>query len=412
MNNKPQDLAESARLDKQKQKPALPHYWPKSGIVLLFSGSLIFQTVQIGIYPILITQLMANNSVENSLIGVFLAVSWMAVLLCGPAVPGFIRKFGFARANQLATLLTISGFVCVVISSILPIIFISALFMGLGLIIRWIACDTLVVAMSDTGSRGKTIGLHEALMGLGIALGPLFFTLLELDKIAIAAIALSIAGQSALSMAGTGNAAYHDNSGVDARRNFPYRLIAAALAAAFVAGFIENAAISLFPLHFAGFGFTLSTSAVLVSAFGFGGTLLQPPLGYLSDRKGYAFAQNLCIAIIVLACLTAIIFSRNFVILYAALFFLGAAAGGLNTLAVIEAGITLKSSHIPAAMTAIAIFYTIGSIFGPIGAGVVLELLANRGMLVLFAASGLILAVVIGILHKNARRGFKPARES
>jgi MFS family permease len=377
----------------------------RAALPLLFSGSLVFQTLQIGVYPILITQLMAGNGVDSHRIGVLLAVSWISVLLFGPLVPRMINRFGYSRSNFAATMLTVLAFVIVAVSASLPAIFAASVSMGLGLIVRWIACDTLVVELSRPTARGKTIGLHEALMGLGIGLGPLFFALFELRTIALLAVGLSAAGQIAFHVAGIGRMAHRMAEKAAPAQPFAMRLMAAALAAAFIAGVIENSAIALFPLHMANFGFPLTASAVLVSAFGFGGTLLQPPLGYLSDRRGYAFAQYVCIVAILVSCAAAAMFATSFLVLYPSLFILGAAAGGLNTLAVIEAGSTLDSRQVPAAMTAIAIFYTIGSISGPVASGVVLDLAANRGLLVLFAFAGLALAVTMPLLHGRTGAG-------
>ena len=62
-------------------------------IILIFTGSLLFQTVQIGAYPILISQILTNKSVDSAIIGIFVAMSWVPVLLVGPLVPRFIRIF-------------------------------------------------------------------------------------------------------------------------------------------------------------------------------------------------------------------------------------------------------------------------------------------------------------------------------
>lgn len=52
-------------------------------------------------------------------------------------------------------------------------IFLLNFVLGIGLILRWIACDTWIVAVAKKDERGRAIGVHETLMGLGIAVGPL-----------------------------------------------------------------------------------------------------------------------------------------------------------------------------------------------------------------------------------------------
>ena len=55
--------------------------------------------------------------------------------------------------------------------------FILNLLAGLGLIVRWVTCDTWIVTIAPVEARGRAIGMHETLMGLGIALGPLLLSL-------------------------------------------------------------------------------------------------------------------------------------------------------------------------------------------------------------------------------------------
>ena len=364
-------------------------------IILIFTGSLLFQIVQIGTYPILISQILVNKSVDSGIIGIFVAISWIPVLVFGPLVPRIIRIFGYDFTNFAAFVLTAVCFACLLAFDDPIALLFSATCLGTGLILRWISCDALIVHLSNVRTRGRTIGLHEALMGLGIGLGPLMFVVPDLATIAAICLALSIVGQIAFYFADTSSAISEDDAREQKRQWFFLKAILVALAAAAIAGFIENSAIALFPLHFDNFGYSLAASAVLVSSFGFGGTLLQPPLGHLADKKSYKFAQSICVAAIVFSCAVIMIFPSIFAVMIIALFILGGAAGGLNTLAVIEAGQTLDRSKVPVAMTAIAMLYPLGSIAGPITSGAVLDILAYNGMVVLFCIAGLALGAIV-----------------
>lgn len=369
-------------------------------ISALFVGSLFFQVIQVGVYPILLSQIMSSDNYGSSIIGILVSISWISVFVAGPFVPAFIRRAGYRISTVLAFLLTACSLCLLLWSQHLAVLIVSSSLMGAGLILRWISCDTLLVEKSTFDSRGKIIGWHEALMGLGIGLGPLFFFYFDLRTVAWICVALAVAGQMAFQIADM-NAETAETTDTETRpRTSVYRLIAIALAAAFVAGFIESSSIALFPLHFENFGYTLASSAVLVSAFGFGGTLLQPPLGYLSDKKGYAFSQILCLSIVTAGCIIVALVPENVVIMFCALFFIGGAAGGLNTLAVIEAAQTLEGPHVPVAMTAIAMLYTLGGVGGPIAAGATLEMANNLGMIVLFGGVAAMLCTYLLANHR------------
>jgi MFS family permease len=368
-------------------------------IALIFSGSLIFQIVQIGSYPILISQLLAQDGVTTVVIGWLLAISWIAVFALGPFVPRIVHSLGYRLVNWVATGFSLAALALLLATSQVFAIFVSAVLMGVGLILRWINLDTLVVHASSEAERGRVIGFHEALMGFGIALGPLLFLIPDLRLVTLVSIALLAIAQLSFTLASMPTDGGIEEEATEGKRGkwngFAPKTIAVALAAAFVAGYVENSSVALFPLHFEAFGYPLSASAILVSAFGFGGTLLQPPLGHLADRRGYVFAQSVCVAGIVASCIAIVALEQHQYALLPALFILGAAGGGLNTLAVIEAGKTLGMHHMPAAMTAIAMAYTVGSIGGPIVSGAVMPMFAHNGMVILFGGIALALGAYI-----------------
>ena len=363
-------------------------------ILFTFTGSLIFQILQIAAYPIVLAQRLHSQAYENTLIGAFVSVSWIVMLVASPFVPRIVRVAGYLHANTISFVLTVASFLIILQTVDAFWIFISAVLMGFALIIRWINCDTLVVNLSRPEMRGKAIGFHEALMGLGIGLGPLLFIANNLTTVIEICIGLAVIGQMFFFMTNLGED-QHVKDVEEKGKGFTHSLILVALIAAFVAGLIENSAIAFLPLHFGNAGYELAVSAVFVSSFGFGGTILQPPLGWLADRYSYAFAQGLCAAVLIVSCVIVFVFSTVPVIIFTAVFFLGGAAGGLNTLAVIEAGKSLSMKQMPVAMTAIAVTYTVGSIVGPLISGSVLELFDNTGMIVFFGAASLLFGLVL-----------------
>lgn len=377
---------------------------PVGGIAALFAGSLLFQIVQVGAFPILISQLLSIAGADSFTIGVFVAISWVAVFVAGPFVPRLIATLGSRKANLLAFVFTMVGLVLLLLPTSLTSVFASSIAIGLGLIVRWINCDTLVVHLSKYHARGRTIGLHEALMGLGIGLGPLLFVLPNLSAVIWVCVGIVLVGQ--IAFLATNTAASDEvmaaGFGIGNKR-FLLRALLMALFAALIAGFIENSSIALLPLYFESVNFSLGTSAVLVSSFGFGGTLLQPALGYLADRCSYLFAQMVCVLVIIASVAVVYMFTDVFFTSFAALFFLGGAAGGLNTLAVIEAGKSQSNTQIPAAMTAIAMLYTLGSIIGPVASGAVLDLMQGQGMMVLFIFTGTLLGGGLLLNHRRIR---------
>jgi len=231
-------------------------------------------------------------------------------------------------------------------------------------------------------------------------LGPLFFVLLPLHAVPLACIGFALAALVVFQAVECPPPARATAETEHSDRRALVRLLAPALLAAFVAGAVESAGIALFPVHFQYLGFSLSQAAILVTAFGLGGTLLQPPLGTVADRSGYRPAHGLCILVVVGSGLVLVAFPGNLEVTAAAIFMLGGAAGGFNTLAVIEAGTRMGSADIPAAMTAIAMAYTVGGVAGPVVSGAVLGVASNQGMVWLFV----LMALVLGLLMFGGAR--------
>lgn len=149
-----------------------------------------------------------------------------------------------------------------------------------------------------------------------------------------------------------------------------FSIIPTALCGAFIAGFSETSSVSLLASYSPSAIYLLTAATLLISTFGIGGTLLQLPIGWMADRSSYKVGRLVCGLILLLGTL-AIPFSQPLPWLATILVFLwGGAIGGMNTLAVIEAGDRVGEQQVSAAMTAIAMFYTLGSVLGPIATGV------------------------------------------
>ncbi len=157
---------------------------------------------------------------DSVIIGIFVAISWVPVLLVGPLVPRIIRNFGYGFTNFAAFVLTAACFASLLVFDNPIALIFSATCIGIGLIVRWISCDALIVQLSEPATRGRTIGLHEALMGLGIGLGPLMFIVPDLATVTTICLGLTIAGQVAFYFADTSSVTMAEGTREPHRRWF------------------------------------------------------------------------------------------------------------------------------------------------------------------------------------------------
>jgi MFS family permease len=161
-----------------------------------------------------------------------------------------------------------------------------------------------------------------------------------------------------------------------------FRLLPIAMLGTFIAGYVETSSISVFAVYVTGFGHDAVVATLLVSAFGLGGTLLQVPVGWVADRIGPHHGHRLCAATILAGSLIIPAILVQPWLAAAMLFLWGGAVGGMNTLAVLEAGTAVSGHDLAAAMTSVAFCYTVGSLAGPTISGTFMQYLSADGLMI------------------------------
>lgn len=358
--------------------------------------SALSQIVQIGTVTPLLSLSLERQGVEPAKIGVIVSASWLAILLLYKWVPRLLAYQGLVRTNILSAVLTIAALIGMTLTTHLVLIFSLNVLLGIGLILRWIACDTWIVAVASKDERGRAIGVHETLMGLGIAVGPLLLIVFGVGSAApyyACAVMVLMSGALALTLKTYDT---QPKTPVEKRHGKMFRVIPTALCAAFIAGFSETSSVSFLAGYSLSAGYLLTAATLLISVFGIGGTALQLPIGWLADRSSYKVGQLVCSLILLLGTL-AIPLSQPLPWLAAIIVFLwGGAIGGMNTLAVIEAGGRVGEHQVSTAMTSIEIFYTLGSVLGPIATGALVSYISEQGLMISVGAVGaLFIAMVL-----------------
>lgn len=365
----------------------------KNRFIIILIASFLSQIVQVGVFPLFLAQKLDAIGVSLSVIGWFLSIQWIAVLVIAPFVPTLGHRLGLMNLNKASGMLTVLGLLCLLSDNLL-LAMIASVLTGSGLILRWVACDTLIVKLSNQNNVGRMIGVHETLMGFGIAVGPLLFAISVLDHVFFAALIIALLSTFVFFLCVNELKAAVNRRYISFKKtDFLFFKIVFLLA--LIGGFIETASVALFPFYFEIDGFSIQQSAWFVSAFGLGGTLLQLPLGFLVDKIGYRYAQ-LCACCAGILGIIGLFFSpASFFIIYIILFLFGGAVGAFNTLAVIQAGAQVSRNKSASAMTYIAMSYTAGSIFGPIVTANVLSAFAGDVLLLVYAVIILLISILI-----------------
>lgn len=341
-------------------------------IMAINIASLLAQIVQIGTIAPTLSLFLDDIGATKFQIGLVIAASWLAILLVYKWVPQTISKLGAVNAMLLSTVISVFAVFGMVFSSSVMVLFVLNFILGLGLIVRWVVCDTWLLMLSAKSNRGKVIGTHETLMGLGIAIGPLIIAFTNNDKLDILYISIGLLVLSALITLIIKSAnSYPATPKKQYDKNIT-PLIIIPLVAAGVAGVIETSMISFLPLMYISLGIAAYIATILLSSFGFGGALLQIPIGWLADKTTVQLALVITCLLAVITIIALPFLGTNF-LTYAVLFVCGGCISGLNTLAVLEASQQVQDTQLSTSMMLIALVYTVGSIIGPIVTGAVVN---------------------------------------
>jgi MFS family permease len=350
--------------------------------------SFFSQVVQIGTVPALLALRLNEAQYSSVVVGIVAAAPWIAILLMGQWTPVALRRYGFVATNWIALTMSMLSLMGTMFATSPPVLFAVNFVLGIALILRWVACDTWVVAVAPECLRGRAIGTHETLMGCGIAAGPLVIAFAGATTALpiLCCMGMLVLSGTALSMLQESDG--HPEIPMKTHRLAVVRVLPTALMAGFLAGFIETSSISFLPVFGARGLFALGATTVL-TGFGAGGTLLQVPLGWLADKAGFRVAQLITASVIGAGALALPYVAQHSILLLALLFIWGGAAGGMNTLAVVEAGYRSENAGVSTAMMAIALAYTVGSVSGPVLTGLIILKLPEAGFAVTMGAAAL-----------------------
>lgn len=360
-------------------------------LVLTNTISLLGQVVQVGILPVALPLLAANQGYSTITIGIIASALWIPVLFLS-------HWLGKATNEKSAPLICATGMGFTLCSCIIIVFYsisagsmlIAAFLCGIGLSFRWIAADSLIISYSKNGKIGRIVGIHETLMGAGIALGPLIVSVLGTnDSLFIAAAVISATAITLSMLLGIGEGNNDDGNEHNPLPFFKINKISA------LSGVMEVFFITYLVLFLTNRDWAESDALLVLSAFGLGGAVLQPLVGYISDRKSISASVATCLVSAVITCL---LFSMvrtdiNSLVVAITAFICGGAAGGLNTLGVVIAGSHASDKARAEGVALVARSYTVGSVFTPLVAGGIF--LFNDGSAFFITMSCIALALLL-----------------
>ncbi|ERO61138.1 MFS transporter [Pseudomonas piscis] len=271
--------------------------------------------------------------------------------------------------------------------------------MGLGAGLIIILGETWVNEMAEDSSRGRLVAVYTTCFTFFQLLGPGLVSVLGTEgpavlgivtigyALAIAVVWLTLPREDAPSS--------HSESRTFSVLGF-IRVAPALCVGILFFAFFDSMVLSLFPVYAADHGYSIKLAALMVTVILLGDTAFQFPLGWLSDKLGRPGIYLGCGIISLLIGLGLPVLMQTPGLLWPSLLILGAAAGGIYTLAIVLIGQSFSGPDLVTANASAGLLWGIGSLLGPLlsGAamgggsyGLPLTLSAAAAIVVLFALS-------------------------
>lgn len=354
-------------------------------------------------YP-LFTILMQRQGLSPAAIGLSAAMMPLGLVLSASLVPLAVRHVG---ARTLAVSCALLAALCfLLIGWLQNWIAWYVLRLVLGFIVNplYILGEVWALALADPARRGRTMGIFNAVMGIGYAAGPL--ALAAVGTAGWPPFLVGIVGF--VVCAGVLAAVSRNLSGFEVREGettggfFWFASIAPALLIAVgVAAAAQQSTYSLMPVFGKSYGLAEATLAALITGLSVGNIILQIPLGLAAERLGGRAMIIVC-ALATAVCAVLLPMTIGTLAVWPVLVVMGGVGYGVYTMALVELGDRFNGASLVAGNAAFALMWGVGGIVGPPGAGAAMEVFGPLGLPAVIGA--LSLGLVTFALYRTASR--------
>ncbi|MDZ7787873.1 MAG: MFS transporter [Halofilum sp. (in: g-proteobacteria)] len=366
-----------------------------SGRRLVFAmlASITAVGITLGITGPLFSVLLDRMGLNTALVGLNTSLGVGATLIAAPLVPFLLVRFGVVPVMMIGILLSAGGILAAAFYQHAGLWFLLRFVIGIGMSLHWVISETCINRFSSDHNRGFVAGVYSALFGLGFAIGPMIVRWLGVDGLlpfAVSAGLVLIAAIPLLYIRGAAPAMEHEQGQTTMS---VLRLAPVVMLAAFISGFVDNAALALLPLYGIRFGLAEGASVELLAIATFGAVMLQLPIGWLSDRIGRSTSIIICAVGGSLTVLLLPYVLDLTLMLWAVLFLWGGTTVAFYTLALALLGESFRGTTLAKANSTLVIAYCLGSIVGPPATGGAMDWVGPNGFVIVMAAASALLIV-------------------
>ncbi|MBB2493636.1 MFS transporter [Aquipseudomonas ullengensis] len=335
-------------------------------------------------------------------IGVLSALPAVGMILAAVLVNRLCRRFSGRQLYLLCFVLCLLGTLALLPAQPPQLLLVGArLLLGLGMGVLVILGESWVNELCSEQRRGQVVAFYAACF-TGCQLGgPAMISLFGASS-SWPVLLVVVANLLALALVWHSLPADWSESAEEAPRRFSLvgflRVAPALCLGVLFFAFFDAVVLSLFPVYASSHGYAVGVAALMASVILLGDMLFQVPLGWLSDRLDRRILHLAC-GVLTLAlglALPWLIDQRE--LLWPALMLLGAAAGGIYTLALVLIGQHFRGPELVTANACVGMLWGVGSLLGPLLSGALMGIGPQGLPLALCLAVSLFVVAAFGAL--------------
>ncbi|MBC6441522.1 MAG: MFS transporter [Rhodospirillales bacterium] len=349
--------------------------------------------VNVGLFNPLIALNLEAQGISTTFNGINAAMPYVAAIIFAPLVPILTRRMSLLSVIFISGALDIAVILAFTLSDNSWVWLALRFLMGIGMLFHWVGTEIWVNAAVTDANRGKIVGLNGALFSAGMICGPLVLGQVGTAgnlPFYISAMLVAAAMSPLLLAFGTAPDAgsSHKTTLFAAIRKAPTPMLGA-----FVEGVLFVALFVQLPVYGVRSGMIEADAVSLLSALVIGGTIAPVGIGWLADRLDRRLLLVACGGVCLTTILLLPLVFHNTWLTWALLIVWGGAGSGFYTVGLVRLGELFGPAQLGPATAAFVMTTHIGSMTGPVLAGIGMDLLDPDGFIVAMAACAVVFVV-------------------
>jgi len=370
-------------------------FWILIGIVLIsgFSQGMLLPTIAI---------IFEQHGLSSSINGIHATALYIGILVASPFMEKPMMKVGYKPFIITGGILVFTSLFAFSLWDSIIFWFILRVIVGIGDQMLHFGSQTWITTTVSEKTRGRSVALYGLSFGLGFAVGPIMTRLVSIYEtlpfIVSATLSLLMWLLIFLVQNNRPNSGEDRVKTVSSMKRFKHTIQYAwvAMLPAFTYGFLESSLHGIFPVYGLRIGHDVEMLSLIIPLFALGSIITQLPLGMLSDRFGRKNILMIVFSVGIICFILAGMLEASVTALLILFMLSGMFIGSIFSLGIAYMTDLLPNTLLPAGNIMISVWFSVGSIIGPLLSGTFIDLFPNISFFYLVVAMlGIVLFLML-----------------